>query len=176
VLEQWTTLARKNKPRFVKESSSPEWLVCTDASRWGWGYVALDQTTGETRSFGSPWSPYMQRTHGDKLGRSTFAEPHAIYNSLCHLLSKDEPKHVRIGTDNTVAQASYTRGFNSHSHDINECLRRLAKYFGNAFSFEFLHIPGASNLADDLSRGKELTHEVDGASLANSLRRLLGVE
>jgi hypothetical protein len=173
VLQRWTSLAQQNKPRVVKPSSKPEWLVCTDASRWGWGYVALDESSGETRSFGAAWSTYMQRTHGDKLGKSTFAEPQAVYNSLCHLLSKNEPKHVRVGTDNTVAQASYTRGFNSHSNDINECLRRLQSYFGNKFTFEFLHIPGEQNPADALSRGKAIASEEAG-SFANCLRRLLG--
>jgi hypothetical protein len=172
-LTRWTEIVKTNFPKFVPPSSTPTWLMCTDASIWGWGYVALDDTTGEIRFHGAPWSSFMRQKHGNKLGKSTFAEPHAIYFSLCHLLSKDNPKHVRIGTDNTVAQASYNRGFNTHSFDINESIRLLHEHFGNNFKFEFVYIPGVVNPADSFSRGKQIAHNAIG-SLTEGLRRLLG--
>jgi hypothetical protein len=170
-LDFWTGLARKNEPRIVKYESKPEWLVVTDASAWGWGYVALNQVTGEVRGHGQQWSNYMHRVYGEKLGRSTFAEPTAIVNSLCHLLPRNSPTQVLVGTDNTVAQAAYTRGFNSHSFDINERLRRLQDTFGPDYLFRFKYIPGAQNDADPWSRGERIAGgEVNG----DSLRRLLG--
>ena len=170
VLETWTLLAQRNKPRIVKPSSEPEWLVCTDASGWGWGYVATNQKTGELRYHGAPWSAYARRVHGDKLGKSGFAEPMAVVNALCHLIPSNKPTHVLVGTDNTVAQASFTRSFNSHSFDINERLRRLQHKFGPEYRFEFVHIPGVSNPADALSRGGGIASEESG----ESLRRVLG--
>ncbi len=119
----------------------------------------------------------MVERYGERLGASTFTEPQAIVNAMCHLLSarRGSPKHVRVGTDSTVAQASYARGFNTHSFDINECLRRLRRTFGDTFTFEFAHVPGASNPADSLSRGATESPEKK-AIHAESLRRLLGSE
>jgi hypothetical protein len=176
-LSSWTDLALANHPRVVPQKSEPEWLVCTDASRWGWGYVAVNTATGDVHSHGAPWSAAMEQMHGDKLRRSTFAEPHGILNTMCHLLSTREgsPKNVRVGTDSTVARAAYDRGFNTHSFDINECLRRLRRTFEGRFTFEFFHIPGADNPADGLSRGRAEGAEQTAAH-AISLRRLLGFD
>jgi hypothetical protein len=171
VLESWTAIARQNKPRVVKPASKPEWLVCTDASAWGWGYVAVNQSTGEFRCHGAPWSSYMRRVHGAKLGKSHFAEPAGIVNSLCHLLPRNAPCHVLVGTDNTVSQASFTRTFNSHSYDINERLRMLQNTFGPDYRFEFVHIAGVTNPADPFSRGEAITSEVNGESLWRVLGR-----
>ena len=38
---------------------------------------------------------------------STFSEPQAVINALCHLLDPLVPQFVRILTDNTVTQASF---------------------------------------------------------------------
>lgn len=171
-LASWTAIALANKPRYVRAPADPEWLVCTDASRWGWGYVAVDTATGELRSHGAAWNAQQKTMYGEKLGKSTVAEPLAIVCAMCHLLTRGSPKRVKVGTDNTVAEASYNRGFNSHSYDINECLGRLQKYFGPEFVFEFKHIPGAQNIADPLSRGQQLA-QGDWAT-AQSLRRLVG--
>ena len=174
VLDAWTSLALRNTPRAVQADAEPDWLICTDASRWGWGYVALCAATGDVRSHGERRSAATERDHGAKLGRSTFAEPQAILNTCCHLLTPAAPKRVRIGTDNTVAQAAYTRGFNTHSFDINECLRRLRDLFGAPFVFDFLHVPGVLNIyADRASRGQPLSR-ADDEQAACSLRRLLG--
>ncbi len=172
-LERWTAIAIANAPRVVKERGSPDWLVCTDASAYGWGYVALNSSTNEIRSFGAPWNHQHVAYYGEKLKKSTVAEPLAIYNAMCHLLKKSAgPTRVRVGTDNTVAAASYTRGFNAHSFDINECLRRLRATFGPEFSFEFCYIPGEENVADPYSRGKPVSQ--DDWATTQSLRRLLG--
>ena len=71
VLDRWTALLLANKPRKVPKESTPEWLVMSDASRWGWGYVALQSATGELRHHGAPWSAEMERCHGDRLGAAS---------------------------------------------------------------------------------------------------------
>lgn len=171
-LTSWTNIVFENKPRAVHAPADPEWLVCTDASGWGWGYVALNTGNHEVRSFGAPWDSQAQRRYGSMLGRSTVAEPLAIYNAMCHLLTRGAPTRVKVGTDNTAAEASYRRGFNTHSYIINECLLRLHRTFGPDFHFEFKHVPGVENIADPLSRGQRLA-QGDWAT-AQSLRRLVG--
>jgi hypothetical protein len=118
-----------NRPRPVRLPGRPEWLVCTDANRWGWGYVALNTKTYEVRTHGAEWSWWIRNHHGDRLGHSTFTEPQGIL---------DAP--IRFRADSCVAQAAYTWGFNSQSYDISECLRRLCTTFGDRVTFEFTHV------------------------------------
>jgi hypothetical protein len=173
-LHRWTELALANLPRPVPSVSEPEWLMEVDASAWGWGYFALNRESGEVRMHGEPWSPRMRSLHGEKFLRSTFAEPHGIHNALCHLLSTKGPRRVRVGTDSSVASASFTRGFNTHSFDINEVLRANRAAFGPHFVIEFLHVPGTKNVADSLSRGGPPMSAQDIAEARDSLRRMLG--
>jgi hypothetical protein len=176
-LERWTMLVLRNAPRVVPQAAPPEWLVATDASRWGWGYVAVQNVTGAVRAHGAPWSAKFRQLYGDRLGVSTFTEPQAVYNALCHLLDPAVPVRVRVLTDNTVTQASYARGYNAHSFHINECLRLLQKTFGEGFIFEFAYLPGECNLADSRSRGviAESKEERDRLQLMSAeLRRIAG--
>ena len=105
-LERWTTLLLRNQPRRVVAPSLPQWVMATDASAWGWGYFAFNNASGEIRAHGERWSRAFVQRVGEQLGRSTFSEPQAIRQSLCHLLRVGDPQHVVILTDNTVAQAS----------------------------------------------------------------------
>jgi hypothetical protein len=173
-LQAWTELALQNLPRTVPEHHAPEWLMEVDASRWGWGYFAVNDATGEVRMHGEPWSRQMEFRFGNKLRRSTFAEPHGIHNALCHLLSARGPHRVRLGTDSTVARASFERGFNSHSYDINEVLRKNREVFGAAFDIELLHVAGVTNVADSLSRGGRPLTPDEIIAATKCLRRSLG--
>jgi hypothetical protein len=173
-LERWTMLVLRNAPRRVAAPQRPQWIVACDASAWGWGYVAFNTATGEIRAHGERWSRAIIRNIGDRLGKSTFSEPQAVLNSLCHLLRGDDPRHVVLLTDNTVAQASYTRGFNSHSFHINDCLRRLRNVFGDRFEFTFAYIPGVTNPADPWSRGVKPS-ESSWEKAGESLRRYVGM-
>jgi hypothetical protein len=175
-LVAWSGCAFSNSPRAVPLQGEPEWIMEVDASAWGWGYFALNESTGEIRMHGEAWSQRLRAFHGDKFSRSTFAEPHGIHNALCHLLSGHGPRRVRLGTDSTVSKASFSRGFNSHSYDINEVLRANRAAFGPEFSFQFLHVPGSLNVADSLSRGGAPLSEEEIASARESLRRMLGSE
>jgi hypothetical protein len=157
---------------LFRQRSEPEWLVCTDASRYGWGYVALNESTGDIRHYGAPWSAHMEHTHGEKLGSSVFAEPHGVVNSIFHLFALSKPTRVKLGTDNTATQASFTRGFNSHSPAINDCIRRLRERFPR-LDIDFVYIQGASNPADFASRGGNVDSK-DAGQLAQSLRQVMG--
>ena len=171
-LEGWTARVFRNAPRRVQQPTPPSWLVCCDASRWGWGYIALNCVSGEVRTHGARWSREMEDRHGDRLGHSTLAEPLGVTNSMCHLLRPTERAHVKVGTDSTVAVASFNRGYNARSFDINECLRRLSSNFGDHVTFEpYVHVPGVHNLADGLSRGQAAP---ESSAVTESLRRWLG--
>jgi hypothetical protein len=173
LLERWTTLVLANSPRHVPKNSVPELLLACDASAYGWGYVALNTVSGEVFVHGEPWSSSARRRFGDRLLQSVVAEPQGIVNSLCHLLRPGMPRVVQVGTDSSVSAASFSRGFNSHSFDINECLRRCKDYFGNDFQLSFTHIPGRDNPADGVSRGT-LASDVNREFASGELRRVLG--
>lgn len=180
-LQKWTDLCLANAPRKVKKSSDPVVFVTTDASHHGWGYRAFIYATGEIRTFGDKWSraqldlmfPDGDR---DKMRHSVYAEPLAIYNSLCHLLNKSAPSELRfakesddicppppydvrmkigVATDNSSAMHTMNRGFASRSYDINQSIARLREAFPESdFDIDISFIPGHMNPADKPSRGK----------------------
>ena len=160
-LQAWTDLCITNKRRRVPVASSSRttWHVATDASKWGWGYVAVNQATGEVRTHGERWKGRFREMNWKFLRRSTFTEPHGVTNSLCHLLKSTDGtnQHVVVGTDNTVTSHSFNRGYNSHSYAINECIKKIQRNYSNLFTFEYRYIPGGINVyADAASRGKSI--------------------
>ena len=171
-LDAWTVLAQANRARAVPPRQRTEWLLMTDASRWGWGYVAYNLLSGESCYHSEQWSAHMRNVHGLRLARSTFAEPHAVYFAACHLLKAGPPTSVRVATDNIAAKASFERGFNSHSPHINDCVARLRRTFGERVQFSFEFVPGKSNLADPYSRG--LVAPGGGAKNFAGLRQVMG--
>lgn len=99
-LQEWTELCLANTPNPVRERAEFTWFVCTDASKWGWGYRAFNYKTGEIRSFGQKWS-YKQQGRFNALGKdrmlhSVYAEPLAIHFSLVHLLVKDPDVRLKF--------------------------------------------------------------------------------
>lgn len=174
-LTDWTLLCLQNTPRLVPKRRKAEWIAAVDASSWGFGYIAFNTRTLEIRCHGEPWSFAQRRAHGDKFRRSTFAEPQGLVCSMCHLLKPSDPERtVRIGTDNVVSRISYDKGFNSHSFDINQCVRRLKALFPE-HTFETVQIPGEINdrLADAFSRGRRFG-AMDGQRIIEDLRQYVG--
>ena len=202
-LEKWTSICLDNKPRKVKPSSDPVWFVCTDASSWGWGYRAFNYITGEIRWYGARWSQQQlsqmfDAAGRDKMKRSVYAEPLAIYNSLCHLLNKNSPAKfqfakasddispptfdvrmkIGVATDNSSAQHTMNRGFASRSYDINQSIARLREAFPESdFDIDISFIPGHLNPGDRPSRGKEYDNANIGHTTADNenLRRFAGM-
>lgn len=178
VMDAWTKICLRNTPRKVPAPGATEWLVATDASGYGWGYIAYNVATGQTRAHGAPWTEGERARFGQKILRSTFTEPRALLNTARHLLPRHtgEPIRVRFGTDNTVAKFSLNRGFNSHNFDINDGLRQLEQDFGGSYLFEAVYLPGIINdeMADGLSRGKMRGADVDWAVARAQLQQELG--
>ena len=179
-LQQWTKLCLENKPRKITPSSRPQWFLCTDASAWGWGYRAFNYATGEIRSYGEAWKQWQinkiyDSGAADKMKHSVYAEPLAVYCSLCHLLKGTDDKSkinfaracddisfggtevrmkIGVATDNSAAQHTINRGFASRSFDINVAIKKLKEAFPESeFDIDISFVPGHMNPADGPSRG-----------------------
>ncbi len=195
-MEAWTMLAAANEPRRVRESAPPEWFVCTDASAWGWGYVAFCAATGEIRTHGHAWSrdqlsAIFARCGADKIRKSVYSEPLAVYCALCHLLKKGVPMtlefpaeleselrtKIRVATDNSSACHTINRGFASRSFDLNEQIARLKDAFPEShFDIDLSFVPGSRNLADAFSRNKvsSASTELGASEVIRNFSRTFG--
>ena len=172
-LAEWTQLVFANAARAVPKDQPPSLFVATDASRWGWGFVAHDALTGAVSIHGERWNFAFRRAHYAKLAHSSFAEPWAIINAMCRLLKPHEGRTVLIGTDSMTAKAAFSRGYGK-SFDTNRCVEQLKARFPK-HTFRLMHIAGVSNPADGPSRG---VHAQVGETEATraGLHRVLGVE
>ena len=177
VLQLWSQLVFDNAPRPVRQACAPQLLLECDASGLGYGYASYNIETDEYFEWGAPWTYDDRVIHGDKLGKSTYSEPLGMRRSIQHAMRRNAgAKYIAVGTDNTVTEASYNRGFNSHSFNINRCVKLFLREFPrSAFSFSFTHVPGVDNLGDAPSRG--LTNcEVLRDYKISMLRRHLGLQ
>ena len=172
-ISEWVQLIAANTPRPVPIETEPEWTVATDASRFGWGYVAFSHSTGEVRTHGAKWDAYMEEKYGDQLGHSTVAEPHGAVNSVLHLFApRDGVRRIRLATDNSATRWSFGRGFSTHSMAINMAIGRLRALLPSLI-VTMTYLPGEINPADGPSRGRPLSPEQAKAA-ANSLRQVMG--
>ena len=171
-LQEWTVLAIANNPRKVKTSSAPSWFISTDASKWGWGYVAFNVVTGEIRSHGQRWNKtqlqnIFAREGSQKMKKSVYSEPLGVILSLRHLLFNrkhdevdvsipdDLRQLINVACDNTSTVFLFNKGFASHSYDINKLIEELESDFPKAkFDIRMVHVDGKNNLGDGFSRGK----------------------
>ena len=150
----------------MRQRGTPDILLECDASFWGWSCCGVHLATNETFAFSEPWSSAMRHRFGDKLRQSTLAEPFGVLFSIDRSRQRF-PDATRFGVtnDNTVAIVAHTNGFNSHSYDINECLRlRETMLPREEFDVDIRHVAGVTNMADDGSRGRRVG-EVDGGVL-----------
>jgi hypothetical protein len=182
-LEAWTHKCLDNEPRQLRPDdrlNRLSWIIVTDASRYGWGYVAVNVKTGEVRQHGERWSYqfFIKHHQTGELRRSVFTEPHGVHNSLRHLLQPRHGmavEHVIVGTDNTATRAGYDRGYNAVSYSMNCCVEKTQALYKDFFTFEYRYIEGILNVhADARSRGTN-TSASDG-EIARDLRRWAGVE
>lgn len=175
-LQAWTERCLDNEPRVHSRHAAGEldWIITTDASAHGWGYVACNVKTGEVRQHGERWPYPFRREHRERLRQSTFTEPHGVYNSCCHLLRRTDTKqHILVGTDNISTKVANTKGW-SGAFTLNHCVLRLRSTFPpHLFSFEFRYIKGALNVhADAQSRGASTSAEE--GQIAQDLRQWAG--
>ena len=161
-IQAFTECVIANVPRdATKFESEPDWLVCVDSCRRGWGYLALKPRTGEIRTYGARWDARFANEHRDKLHRSVFTEPHGAVRAMCHLLTDTGAKQrIHIWTDSVTTMVAGNKGFNARSEDVNACVLRLNKLFPleRGFTFKFGFISGKMNVvADKQSRALRVT-------------------
>lgn len=167
-IEDWVARIEANVPRVVASASDFEWVIATDASLWGWGYMAFNTTTGQTCSYGAPWNADARAQLGSLLGRSTFAEPRAVVNSLCHWRTpaRASVKSVFVLSDNSATVSAFNRGFSTASLVLNQQIARLQRTFPE-LNIKLQHLAGELNPADGPSRGVPLdaAQQRDAAAL-----------
>ena len=175
LIKSWTELLLRNAPRAVRRRQPPQLLMECDTSGIGYGYVSLNETSGELFSWGAPWTEGDRKVHGEKLGKSVYSEPLGLRRCVMHALLRNATvSNIAVGTDNTVTRAAFTRGFNSHSFHINRCVQLFARDFPRStYDFSFTYVPGAEILGDAPSRGRiDCKHNRD--EKVDMLRRHLG--
>lgn len=193
VMEKWTSLIFANAPRTVSPSSDTAWYICTDASRFGWGYVALHKS-GEIRTHGERWSTEQlqdiyARGGFQKMSKSVYSEPLAVYFSLCHLLknnnnmdlhfapeiSENLRYKIQLATDNVSTKYTLQRGFASRSYDLNVAVRNIRNAFPQSkFDIDFHYVPGKQNVSDPYSRKDFQTNRHMYGFEYEKLRRQMG--
>ena len=186
-LHQWTGVVLKNEPRHVPKPSAPNLLMTVDASKHGWGYVALDETTGKMWQYGAKWDANFLNKYGNLVRRSTFTEPWGIYLAKSHIMSKiSGSRHFLIGTDNIASRYTFNRRYNSRSYHLNTLAKKDYNSFPQLVS-TVIHIAGKKNvIADKLSRegfskfindyNNNNNNKPELGFTSDDLRRLLGVK
>lgn len=178
-LQAWITVILANVPRKVPPPFSPNLLMTVDSCAEGWGYIALDETTGEMWHHRGSWSNAFRRKYGHLLKRSVFTEPWGVYFAKSHVMSKiSGSRNFLIGTDNVATAATFRRRYCARSYHLNV----IAKLDYNTFpqlQTKYIHVAGRKNsVADFLSRNASsnvVNDEIRGYT-PESLRRLLGVQ
>ncbi len=162
-LDEWTQAVVRNCPRVAHEprSGMPDWLVSVDACKSGFGYVALNPVTGESKYHGQRWPASFVAMHRAKLHRSVFTEPNGVIMSMCHLLEFTNVRQtVHIWTDSVTTKSTGNKGFTTRSEDVNDCVRRLRQLFPTEhFSFSFSHIAGIDNEAADAASRQQVVSQ-----------------
>ena len=165
-LERWTMEALTNQPRNIKPADHTS-TIFVDASKWGWGAIALDHEEQTVTQIGKRWDASTARKG---VEHSTTAEPIGVTRAVKSLV-KDWARHqkVRVFTDSITAKAAHTRGY-AADYNINATVRERERAMPNT-QVELRHVPGSQNPADGISRGMapeiwsvgELTKRVNGA-------------
>ena len=175
VLAKWTQQVLLNERRVVQKKTTEDLWIEVDSSAIGYGYVSLNRNTQELFSWGAAWDGGDIRIHGGNLKKSTYSEPLGLRRCIRHALARNPGvRQIAVGTDNTVTEASYKRGFNSHSFHINRQVMLHEREFpSNTFRFRFVYVPGVEMLGDAPSRG-QINCNVNRGQTIHMLRRHLG--
>jgi len=158
-VRDWLATAATNTPvpliTVRCPTAEPEVQVWVDASRWGYGYVAV--TKGKVTRMAREWS--APEHEALNLGSSVVAEPRAIEKMALELFFRSEreresPLHVRIFSDHLPLVFAKQKGFGK-AFMYNKMITTLDGITngGQKIFFEICFVKGSENPADYLSRG-----------------------
>jgi len=155
---KWLTVPQVPPPDLA------DFILVTDASRWGWGAVLMNQF-GRIRVAYGRW--------GDFGGgrRSAWSEPEAIARAMLHFFPKGTQYSIAVLTDSSTAQGAFEKG-RSGKYIVNRSILSVQEAF-LSWNVSFHHISGVTNPADPVSRGKGLGS--DQAVTAEIRRLVLGL-
>jgi hypothetical protein len=164
-LQEWALMAIANRPRSIENKIYTD-VICTDASKEGWGFCHLNIATGGVKVEQGMWPPEYDDAH-----ISTHAESMAIYKAIHMCISPREPRTVLLLTDAAVS-ATCINKLHAKAWYVNWILHCLAKNFPH-LRIVAQHIPGEMNISDGVSRGDSIT-TLDTEEVGMWLRRYLG--
>lgn len=151
-LRQWRADVLAAPPRHVTGPSPPDLVIIVDASRWGWGAIAIDEL-GREMSAKHAWSLADQRAFD--TGSSVRSEPEGVYRSCCRFIRPGHHKKVFIWSDSSASVGAFNKQ-HSLSYFMNRCIYKLQCAFPGV-EFILRHVPGKLNPADRGSRGDDET-------------------
>lgn len=165
-LERWTNQVLDNVPQPIPHYGPVEcrYIICVDASGWGWGGICLDTFTGGVLSVQEPWSVES----GLRGGSSVHTEPRGVTCAIRRFIRLDNADGVLVLTDHMPLVSVNAAGL-AHCWQYNRMLDDLRCYPRTHFFFQ--HIAGVSNPVDGLSRGETVT---EVSPLARQARALAG--
>ena len=147
-LREWRDAILAAKPRVMSEPEFPELVIIVDASDDGWGALSFDNHGSETFR-AQKWSTADRRAFDTKV--STRAESEGLYRACCMLVRHSAHRTVYIASDSSATTGAVNKG-SSMSYWMNYVCRKLQAAFPH-ITFHVVHIPGATNPADGISRG-----------------------
>ena len=145
-LQAWTDDVLRNAPTSIPPRVDNEDVtIFCEASKWGWGAVALDHAIGSVRFHSAPWpASFTSARH------SVRAEPRAILEAARRIVPQHSKRRFRFFTDSVTAKAVYKAGY-SADFETNSVVATLRREFQQVH-FEFNFIAGKLNTAADAMR------------------------
>ena len=153
VIKQWFSDVVDAPPANIVKSwkgQNPDAVLITDASKTHWAGLSIKGKTVEQIVGHS-------RCHSTA---SAVTEPWALYNAIMSSTSDNERLSIVVLTDNTGLVFAINKGFaRSFSANRVASLLRRSRPLIRVFA---IHVPGQSNIANDLSRGQDTSrHSIE---------------
>jgi hypothetical protein len=164
-LQGWASMAITNRPRSLEDKIYTD-VICTDASKYGWGFCHLNIATGGVNINQGEWPVEFEYA-----GVSTRAESQAIYKAIHMCIPASEKRTVLLLTDAEVSANCINKRY-AKAWYINWILYCLVSRFPY-LEIRAQHIPGETNIADGVSRGESI-QSLDTGEVGKWLRRYLG--
>ncbi|XP_038061714.1 uncharacterized protein LOC119732327 [Patiria miniata] len=142
-LETWISCIRLWNSQTLL-NPTPDLMIQTDASLWGWGACL-----GKVQC-GGRWSLQEQSLHINNLELHVLA----VFYALKSLVSQQRNIHIRVQVDNMTALSYINHKDGTHSHVLSSlAVQRWTWCLAKHLTLSAEYLPGVQNtVADNLSR------------------------